>query len=114
MFLSCSGQSRVPAAAAAAPSSQPLMLSPWLLEAWPPVWLPCWHHQVFSDMKVRASLAQGGEDAREGLLSCPSEDGKDITLEEAWRSWGDVGQIGNPDATFVKMLLDKDCRLHPV
>ncbi|KAK2509134.1 hypothetical protein MC885_021386 [Smutsia gigantea] len=62
-------------------------------------------------MKVRKSLTPEVKKRRKAVLSCLSEDKRNVILEEGKEILAcDVGQtVGHPYATFVKMLPDKDC-----
>ncbi|XP_004626180.1 cofilin-1-like [Octodon degus] len=64
-------------------------------------------------MKVhKSSTPEEVKKRKKAVLFCLSEDKKNIMLEEGKEILvGDVGQtVGDPYATFVKMLPDKDCR----
>ncbi|KAF7484771.1 Hypothetical predicted protein [Marmota monax] len=69
--------------------------------------------KVFNDMKVRkSSTPEIVKKRKKTVLFCLSEDKKNIILEEGKEILvGDVGQtVDDPQATFVKLLPDKDCR----
>ncbi|XP_054433664.1 cofilin-1-like [Pteronotus mesoamericanus] len=68
--------------------------------------------KVFNDMKVhKCSTPEEVKKRKKAVLFCLREDKENIILEEGKEILvGDMGQtVDDPYATFVKMLLDKDC-----